>query len=376
MWERSKPQPAPTAPSAPATPVAPSAPVQSIPVAIPVASQPAPVFTVSTPINWPSVVDLTENGTAAKWFAGDESVLSASQISSQLNSQAVDWARGFALAPSLNPIKKVQQRTVTGTSVSYIPGSSSTRNPQKVLHAHNSDLGSRFRQAFEQLNFPMTVYTFAGENTAMVGCWKSLFDRTVVIYGEVLEDADGFEYFYFRSDIFANPAQEKNEPPLSWGLHVPALMQTMLFLGEMIGDQNFSQSLPRIERQARSSQIIPIIEFCDMNVGVITEKNSAGVSQIKTLAAPTIISIGYEFSSDLMGVELINEIELAVNAIIKVHELAAYCMGQATDKAELPFQVAAYTGSQVFKPSLGTLFPLLLPEHFQNFWNQITSQKK
>jgi hypothetical protein len=37
-----------------------------IPVATPVASQPAPVFTVSTPINWPSVVDLTENGTAAK----------------------------------------------------------------------------------------------------------------------------------------------------------------------------------------------------------------------------------------------------------------------------------------------------------------------
>jgi hypothetical protein len=29
MWERSKPQPAPTAPSAPATPVAPAAPVQS-----------------------------------------------------------------------------------------------------------------------------------------------------------------------------------------------------------------------------------------------------------------------------------------------------------------------------------------------------------
>jgi hypothetical protein len=314
---------------------------------------------IPSEIDWEMIVKSTLLGQGCSWFRDrnepEANDCTAPEPAAGLGFEIYEWTKTWKYSKYfICGIGKQGERFFPKYSSSQFPAT-------KALTFRNSVLGSRILESFKRIGIGGDFYSFGEPDSMFLGTWKNAYEMPFVQWGEIYGAEDGSEVLKWSTDLFFYSVDLIEEDPRAWSIHIPALIENMLYLSEA----NLKQSMLTLPREGSWDDLSidkiphPVLRF-QANDAAIVARPSENGTLIRSVPCRTVVNVAYDISDILSDSELDLVLGKVCDTFIELSTASLTCFIQAIELENLNYL-------DVFGCDVGQILPLAshLPENLE-----------
>ena len=305
---------------------------------------------MGTDVDWEMVVRSTMFGQGCSWFRDrgepEENDCTALEPARELNFEVYEWAETWRYSKYL-----ISDYSKDKGKFFPILGSSKFQL-EEALTFTKSQLGPRVEASLARIGFQISRYGFGEPDSMLLGTWGNGIQQPFVQWGEIYRVDGGGEVLKWTTDLFFYSTRMRDEHPRVWSVHIPCVIENMLYLAEANIKSSWLTSARELSWDGISLERIPhpVIRFQDEDAAILSRKADQGTT-VQSVRCETTISVAYDVSDKLTDSELDIVLTKICDTFVELSTISVKSFAQGADLEEANF-------FDVFGCDVGDIYPL------------------
>jgi hypothetical protein len=305
---------------------------------------------MGTEVDWEMIVRSTMLGQGCSWFRdrGEpaENDCTAPEPAGILNFELYEWTE-------LWHYSKYFICDYSRDEVGFFPILGSSKiTPTKALTFTNSRLGPRIEASLSRIGFQLSRFGFGEPDSMLLGTWGNGIQQPFIQWGEIYESDKGEEVLKWTTDLFYYTTRMRDEHPRVWSVHIPAVIENMLYLAEANIKTSWFTLARELSWDGISLERIPhpVIRFRDKDAAIISRNVEQG-TMTQSVRCDTTISVAYDVGESLSDYELDIVMTKICDTFVELSSISVKSFAYAAELEEGNF-------FDVFGCDVGDIYPL------------------